>query len=53
MQGLGVHVPPWEGSIRTLDMQHGRGLAVARVAGVGAGVGQLAAVQLQDAAPTR
>lgn len=44
---------PWELGGCTLDVQGGRGLAVARVAGVGAGVGQLTAAQLQDTAPTR
>lgn len=37
---------------RTVDVQRGRGLAVARIAGVDPGVGQLAAAELQEAAPT-
>lgn len=52
-RGLGVHLPPWELGGCTLDVQCGGGPAVARVTGVGAGIGQLAAAQLQDAAPTR
>lgn len=58
MRGAGKHrvwgcAHCWELGDRTLDVQHGRGLAVTCIAGVAATVGQLAAAQLQDAAPSR